>query len=78
MTDYKLLQYYVFGKYKGFVLKHAAYLHEEPRKTYLVFTNGVTDVEATGRFREEALLNIFEKIDGKLVPVAEPTEIFTT
>lgn len=58
----KFREYYVTGKYKGFYkLRERQY--KLSGKTHITFTNGEKEIFSVGLFKEEALKNIFEKID---------------
>lgn len=55
-------EYYITGKYKGF-RKSKEYNYKLMGKTHLTFTNGDKEIFAAGDFKEEALANIFSRID---------------
>lgn len=63
VIDLKIFEYYITGKYKGFLLKETEILDKEAYLKRVVFTNGKLEVSALGRFQEEALLAIFSQID---------------
>lgn len=60
--DSKWREYYQTGKYKGF-RKSKEYNYKLMGKTHITFTNGEKEFFAAGKFKEEALANIFTRID---------------
>ena len=60
--DKRFQEYYTTNKYKGF-----SKIREQNYKlifsTHLVFSNGQKEIFASGRFKEEALKKMFDKID---------------
>lgn len=62
IDDKRFKEYYITDKYKGFKK-----LRDNKFKlsftTHLTFTNGYSEIFASGCFKEEALKNIFDKID---------------
>ncbi len=61
-SDSKWREYYQTGKYKGF-RKSREYNYKLMGKTHLTFSNGEKEIFAAGKFKEEALFNIFSRID---------------
>lgn len=60
--DSKWREYYQTGKYKGF-FKSKEYSYKLMGKTHITFTNGEKEIFGAGKFKEEALANIFIRID---------------
>lgn len=61
-SDLTWLEYYVSGKYRGFYLKETEKF-KLAGKVNVIFTNGEKEFLTSGKFKEEALENMFDKID---------------
>lgn len=61
-VDGKLRRYYRTDQYRGF-RKRSESSDDQTGQTQLIFANEDKQVVATGRFKEEALESVFDKID---------------
>lgn len=61
-SDSRFRQYYSADEYRGF-RKRSAINSQATGKIRLIFSNGDKDIEAIGDFTEDALAEIFNKID---------------
>lgn len=62
-NDHRLREYYTTGKYKGFQKMRDSSYKVFFSSIHLTFSNGEKEIFARGLFKEEALKNIFDKID---------------
>ena len=61
-SDQRWLEYYILGKYRDFYLKETE-KYKLAGKINLIFTNGEKEFLTSGKFREEALEKMFDRID---------------
>lgn len=61
-SDSRFRQYYSEDEYKGF-RKRSAMSSQATGRIRLIFSNGDQEIEATGDFTEDALSEIFDKVD---------------
>jgi hypothetical protein len=61
-SNIRWLEYYISGKYRGFYLKEEARFRLAG-KINLTFSNGEKNFLTSGKFREEALEKMFDRID---------------
>lgn len=61
-SDQRWHSYYITGAYKGF-RKHSEKTSLPAGTTHLTFSNGEQEIVATGTFKEEAIEQIFNRID---------------
>lgn len=61
-TSKSLREYYVTGKYKGYYKLRERH-YKLSGKVHMTFSNGKKELFAIGKFKEEALNNIFTQID---------------
>jgi len=65
--DKRLQKYYETGNYKGFFLKGSDRHYKFFGMTHITFTNGEKEFFASGIFREEAYVKMFDLIDEYLL-----------
>jgi hypothetical protein len=61
--DQRFQEYYNTGKYRGFQKLRDRNFKLFFSSTHLTFSNGQREIFARGHFKEEALKNVFDKID---------------
>ncbi len=61
-SDLRWLEYYILGTYRDFYLKESEQ-YKLAGKINLIFTNGEKEFLTSGKFREEALEKMFDRID---------------
>ncbi|MEL7834624.1 hypothetical protein [Fodinibius sp. Rm-B-1B1-1] len=61
-TSKSLREYYITGKYKGYYKLRERH-YKLSGKVHMTFSNGKKELFAIGKFKEEALNNIFAQID---------------
>ena len=62
--DQRFREYYITDTYKGFQKIRDNNYKLLFTSTHLTFSNGQKEIFASGHYKEEALINIFNKIDG--------------
>ena len=62
--DQRFREYYITETYKGFQKIRDNNYKLLFTSTHLTFSNGQKDIFASCHYKEEALINIFNKIDG--------------